>query len=106
MSPCVYVSASFFAGIKTEEELELLKEELNNLGFMDSIGEDDESCIDGNYSKGYITVYTFITHGWGEAGSIEDIKESYDAFVETVTKYCINNDKCKLPSFKIGATYW
>ena len=106
MSPIVYVSASFYAGIVTEEELELLKEELNDLGFMVSVGEDDEAVIDGNYSEGYITVYTFITNGWGDSSSIDEFKESYDAFVETVTEFCTNKKKCKLPSFRVGATYW
>lgn len=106
MSPCVYISASFYAGIKTEEELELLREELDNLGFMVSTGEDNESGIDGNYSEGYITVYTLMTNGWGDSLGIDDLKEEYDIFVNNITEFCVNNDRCKLPRFKIGATYW
>lgn len=105
MSPRMYVSASFYAGIITDEEKDVLKDELNAAGFLVA-QEYNDFVVDGNYAEGYVTVLTFLTSSWGDSLGIDDLKEEYDIFVNSITEFCVNNDKCKLPTFKVGATYW
>ena len=105
MDPRVYASASFYAGILSDEESEILNNELDEAGFLVAT-EGDDFGVEGNYATGYVTVLTFLTSSWGEGLDIDEFKEEYDKFVNEVTDFCVNKKKCKLPSFKIGATYW
>lgn len=105
MDPKVYASASFYAGVITEEEYIVLYNELNDAGFLVA-SEGDDFGVDGTWDTGYITVITLLSNGWGDGVDIEEFKKLYDKFVSEVTDFCVNKKKCKLPSFKIGATYW
>lgn len=60
----MYVRASFYAGALTDEETEALEQELDELGFLIS-HEEDSYAVDGYYSKGFITVFYFLTSSWG-----------------------------------------
>jgi len=104
MSPRMYVSASFYVGIITDEEKDVLNDELDAAGFL--VVHEDESGVDGNYTDGYVTVLTFLTSSWGDSLGIDDLKEEYDIFVSNITEFCVSRKKCKLPSFRLGAAYW
>ncbi len=105
MDPKMYVSASFYAGALTDEENDALELELDSLGFLVAHEEDDYGVV-GHYSKGFVVVFEFLTHYWGDSLDEEGFKEASDGFVNRITEFCTNKEKCKLPSFRWSATYW
>lgn len=102
MSPCMYISATFYIGLEdTPEIIEAMENDSSD--FM--VARED-SGIDGtNWSKGYITVYTFFTNGWCESVTLDELKDKNDEFVTYMQDFCLER-KYKEPSFLYGATYW
>jgi hypothetical protein len=98
----MYVSATFYTGCEDTSEL---AEELEN-EYTDFLIASDNSGIAGtNWSEGYITVYTFITNGWGNAVTFDEFLDTRFKFQREVRAFC-GERGFKGPSFLYGATYW
>lgn len=102
MSPCMYISATFYTGLNDTSEL---IEELENTEPDFMVASEDSGISGTNWSTGYVTVYTFFTNGWCDSVTLDQLKDKNDEFVSYMQDFCLER-KYKTPSFLYGATYW
>ena len=79
-SPRMYVRASFYHGILTEDETDEFNNELDALGLQIAL-RDDDSGIQGHFANNYVTVFAFLTKGWGDAITAEEFAALCNDFV-------------------------
>lgn len=102
MSPCMFISATFYTGLKdTSEIIEAM--ENDSCDFM--VAGEDSGIMGTNWSAGYVTVWKSLTCGWGNAIDMYQLKEFGDEFIYYMRQFCLER-KYKQPSFLYGATYW